>query len=157
MTRTLYRALLWLHPAAFRQEFADEMLWIFDQATANEGAAGLFFDGLISLSRQWLLRSNAWKIAVALGLAFFQVTVGGRLLISVPHRYGPIATAPPHSSLVALINTSSLARQPLTVGMVMVLALFVLGGLTLLIIGLTYWARSFATRVRSTSNRVARC
>jgi hypothetical protein len=32
MTRRLYRLLLRLHPQAFRERFAQEMLWIFDQA-----------------------------------------------------------------------------------------------------------------------------
>jgi len=29
-TRLIYRLLLWLHPLAFRKQFGDEMLWIFD-------------------------------------------------------------------------------------------------------------------------------
>ena len=51
MTRALYRWLLWLHPPAFRREFAGEMLWIFEEASA-EGVAPLFADGLLSLLRQ---------------------------------------------------------------------------------------------------------
>ena len=34
----------------------------------SQGALALFFDGLGSLARQWLLRSGWWKIALALGL-----------------------------------------------------------------------------------------
>jgi hypothetical protein len=33
VTRSLYRHLVWLHPPAFRQKFAEEMLWIFDETT----------------------------------------------------------------------------------------------------------------------------
>jgi hypothetical protein len=75
MTRLLYRALLWLHPPAFRRQFAEEMLWIFDQAAAAEGARTLFADALISLARQWLLRSGSWKLAAALAGALLQITL----------------------------------------------------------------------------------
>jgi hypothetical protein len=55
--RGLYAGLLRLHPKPFRQQFADEMLWIFDQQAAEERGAGrLFLDALASLARQWLLR-----------------------------------------------------------------------------------------------------
>jgi hypothetical protein len=76
MTRTLYRWLLWLHPPAFRREFAGEMLWIFEEAAA-EGVAPLFADGVISLLRQWLLRSGPWKIAAAVIGGLVEVTAGG--------------------------------------------------------------------------------
>ncbi len=76
MSRTLYRWLLWLHPPAFRREFAGEMLWIFEEASA-EGVVPLFTDGVISLLRQWLLRMGPWKIAVALIGAFVEVFAGG--------------------------------------------------------------------------------
>ena len=66
MTRTIYRSLLGLHPRAFRERFAGEMLWLFDETLATEGAAALLFDGLLSLARQWLLRRMTWKVAVAL-------------------------------------------------------------------------------------------
>ena len=62
MTRTLYRSLLWLHPPAFRREFAGEMLWIFDESTASEWPARLLLDGLALLARQWMFRCGAWKV-----------------------------------------------------------------------------------------------
>ena len=62
MTRTLYRTLLWLHPPAFRREFAGEMLWIFDESTVSGGPARLLLDGLASLARQWMIRCGAWKV-----------------------------------------------------------------------------------------------
>ena len=37
MSRSLYRLLLNLHPPAFRERFAAEMLWIFDEAAATQG------------------------------------------------------------------------------------------------------------------------
>jgi hypothetical protein len=62
MTRTLYRGLLWLHPAAFREEFGAEMQWIFDEVSPS-GVIGLFADAVTSLLRQWIFRWGAWKIA----------------------------------------------------------------------------------------------
>ncbi len=62
MRRGLYRCLIWLHPAVFRQRYAEEMLWIFDE-TIGQGVLPLFVDGVISLFRQWLVRSNIWKMA----------------------------------------------------------------------------------------------
>src|SRR5262249_50783325 len=54
--RRLYRSILRLHPARFRREFGDEMLWIFDEELAKRGAVPLFLDALASLGRQWMLR-----------------------------------------------------------------------------------------------------
>lgn len=76
MIRTLYQWLLWLHPPRFRREFAGEMLWIFESSVESEGPAGLFFDGLRSLARQWLLRSGSWKVGAALAGAALQVGAG---------------------------------------------------------------------------------
>jgi hypothetical protein len=64
MMRRTYRSLLWLHPAAFRRQFEEEMLWIFDEA-AGACAASLFSDVGVSLVRQWLLRSDLWVWVVA--------------------------------------------------------------------------------------------
>lgn len=63
MTRLLYRGLVRLHPRAFRERFGDEMLSVFDEA-ASTGSAAFFADGLESLLRQWLFRSELWKMAV---------------------------------------------------------------------------------------------
>lgn len=77
MTRAIYASLLRLHPPAFRRRFANEMLWIFDETLVSEGAVILLFDLLISVTRQWLVRSGVWKAALALALGALQVTVGG--------------------------------------------------------------------------------
>jgi len=61
MTRTLYRSLIGLHPPAFRLQFASELLWIFDEARDESDATPLLYDAVISLLRQWLLRSGMWK------------------------------------------------------------------------------------------------
>ena len=61
----MYRCLLWLHPEAFRRQFAEEMLCIFDEAVYVCGTASLFCDASGSLVRQWLLRSGLWMWVVA--------------------------------------------------------------------------------------------
>lgn len=59
MIRSLYRFLLRLHPPAFRRRFSEEMLWIFDETqSARRGTASLFTDGLGSLTRQWMMRTE---------------------------------------------------------------------------------------------------
>ena len=54
-----YRFLLALHPKAFQEEFAAEMLWIFEEQSAQRGCVPLFTDALVSLGRQWMFRSTA--------------------------------------------------------------------------------------------------
>ena len=65
MMRRVYRWLLWLHPASFRRQFEEEMLWIYDEAADAWGAPSFFSDASVSLFRQWLLRSGLWIWAVA--------------------------------------------------------------------------------------------
>jgi len=77
MMRALYRCLLQLHPPSFRRQFAGEMLWIFEEASSSQGTLALFLDGLISLARQWLLRSGSWKVAVAIVGGLLEITAGG--------------------------------------------------------------------------------
>jgi Ca2+-binding EF-hand superfamily protein len=57
MVRFLYACLLRLHPRPFRQRYAGEMLWIFDQAI--DSRARLMTDAVVSLWRQWALRPQA--------------------------------------------------------------------------------------------------
>jgi hypothetical protein len=40
------------------------MLWIFDEES-KQGPARLLADGIVSLMRQWVLRSGWWKLPVA--------------------------------------------------------------------------------------------
>jgi uncharacterized protein (TIGR03435 family) len=51
--RHIYRLLLRLHPAAFRNEFAREMALDFEEALHTYGLARLFLDAAGSLARQW--------------------------------------------------------------------------------------------------------
>jgi len=89
--RTFYRCLLRLHPPAFRGRFTGQMLWIFDE-TNPAGRPVLFLDCFVSIARQWVLRSGAWKALAAAGTALVQITAGGliwlalRQVDAVPHR-----------------------------------------------------------------------
>jgi hypothetical protein len=64
----LYALLIRLHPLAFRNRFAPEMLLVFEEAANSWGAGALICDAIFSLLRQWLIRSNLWKWLAA-GLA----------------------------------------------------------------------------------------
>ncbi|MGH9575238.1 MAG: hypothetical protein ACRD40_17130 [Candidatus Acidiferrales bacterium] len=67
MRRLFYRCLIRLHPRAFRERFADEMLCVFDEAEHAAGVA-LLADAAGSLMRQWILRSGLWRWAVGAGI-----------------------------------------------------------------------------------------
>ena len=79
MLRLIYICLLRCHPRGFKQRFADEMLWIYDQKTARERAgtvgARLIVDGVVSLMRQWVLRPELRRgPAVARGEALAEIS-----------------------------------------------------------------------------------
>ncbi len=61
MVRSVYALILRLHPRPFRQRFAKEMLWIFDQTMGARARSALVADALLSLARQWTLRSEFWE------------------------------------------------------------------------------------------------
>jgi hypothetical protein len=153
--RNCYRCLLWLHPPVFRREFAGEMLWIFDRTAESQGVTNLFFDGFGSLARQWLLRTGWWKIALALWLALLEVTFGGfgMLLFGRRHLVEP-SFAPRVGEIAEFSHNGAIAHQPLTIGIVMYLAVFVTSGLLVMVIGLTFWVKSFAARRSHAVDRV---
>jgi uncharacterized membrane protein len=85
MTRTLYRRLIDLHPPAFRLRFEHELLWIFDESSDSSGA--LLYDAVISLLRQWLLRSGMWKWVLGGIAGAVPVLIGfGSFLFNWPMR-----------------------------------------------------------------------
>jgi hypothetical protein len=152
MIRACYRGLLWLHPPLFRRQFAVEMLWIFDQAAESQGALTLLRDGLASLVRQWLLRSGWWKIAAALALALLEIVFGGfGTMLFAPGRIIRPATGSP---IAEFAHQGAIAHLPLTIGMVMYLAVFVTGGLVVLVIGLSFWMKTVSARGRPAVHRV---
>jgi uncharacterized protein (TIGR03435 family) len=56
LERRLYLLVLRLHPAAFRNQFAEEMAFDFEDASHTYGSARLWLDVLHSLTRQWTAR-----------------------------------------------------------------------------------------------------
>ena len=62
-SRSLYRFILRLHPACFRKQYEDQMLWIYDESVQSRGVVSLLFDAFVSLFRQWVLRSGYWRHA----------------------------------------------------------------------------------------------
>ena len=105
MTRLFYRCLVALHPPMFRREFGPEMLWIFDEAATDFGVAGLFGDALASLTRQWVVRAGAWKLAAA--------AVGGLLMLlpglMLTHSIHPARRVVPEESPNAFFFVASAA------------------------------------------------
>jgi hypothetical protein len=112
VTRRLYCGLVRIHPPAFRREFGPEMLWIYDQAAPETGGAALFLDALMSLARQWLLRSGFWKILAAVAGGAIQVSFAGALIHGV-RRFQTTAALPPEMAglmrLIVLITVGLLA------------------------------------------------
>lgn len=51
--RLAYRAIIYLHPRNFREEFGAEMLWIFEEESRNGAALPrLILDGICSIALQ---------------------------------------------------------------------------------------------------------
>jgi hypothetical protein len=84
IARLIYSGLIALHPTGFRRQFGDEMRSIFDEITAA-GCSGLrlISDGVVSLARQWLLRSGCWRPCASLMLSAVLFT--GLPFLSVRH------------------------------------------------------------------------
>lgn len=64
--RGLYRLVLRLHPPAFRERFAGEMLWIFDQSARDGDALRMMADGCVSLAKQWMSMDTVPRTDAAL-------------------------------------------------------------------------------------------
>jgi hypothetical protein len=139
MTRTLYRGLLWLHPPAFRREFAGEMLWIFEEAAAG-GVAPLFADGLLSLLRQWLLRSGPWKLAAAVIGGLLEVTAGGLggLLFGRSPMMAHLATAQ--------VQRPVSPAEALAMNNLIHVAMWAVMGVLLMVVVLVFWVKGLNSR-----------
>ncbi|HEX4139228.1 MAG TPA: hypothetical protein VHY09_02705 [Candidatus Methylacidiphilales bacterium] len=79
MRRFFYRALIALHPPRFRDRFGDEMLCVFDESGRGR-TVRLFADGVLSLLRQWLLRSNLWKMAAGAAISSLLLLAWGNAM-----------------------------------------------------------------------------
>lgn len=60
MLRLLYSLILRMHPAYFRQRFAEEMLMMFDMQSGRLARSKTLLDGAVSLIRQWTSRPEFW-------------------------------------------------------------------------------------------------
>jgi hypothetical protein len=85
MAARLYRWLVRMHPSTFRERFGAEMLCLYDEAERGERPR-LVADGVVSLARQWVVRSRYWIIGVAVLGAFLQLAVAGRAWLGVTRR-----------------------------------------------------------------------
>lgn len=120
MTRLLYGLLVWLHPNDYREKFADDMLWVFDQLRCRRGVTSLLTDGAISLVRQWFFGFGLWKPLVGLVLAAVPILsvlhgVGGQQRRFLPDFDPPSGTCEwPPESVVTLDLRSPGDRVHLT-------------------------------------------
>lgn len=135
MTRLLYRSLLQMHPTSFRRRFAAEMLCIFDEVAAGATIA-LFADAVVSLARQWFLRTGAWKALAALLGAFVQVTIGGFSFFLISRHSGLVTS--PVSGFPPLPPESAELIQ---------LMLWISGSVVIIVLLTTLWVRNFTRRV----------
>ena len=76
MATRLYRWLVRLHPPSFRERFGAEMLCVYDEADCGE-RRHLLSDGVVSLARQWVVRSRYWVVGVAVLGALLQLVLAG--------------------------------------------------------------------------------
>src|SRR5437879_1402186 len=91
--RSLYSCMLRLHPPSFQREFADQMLWIFDEVAANQGTSALFVDAALSLLRQWIIR-GALRELLAGEITVVPVSGAGADLFAWEHINVPQASLP---------------------------------------------------------------
>ena len=134
MVRMVYAGLLLMHPPAFRRRFMEEMLYIFDEAARSTSAIPLLCDALVSLARQWILRSGAWKLAAAVVGACLQVAVGGLIWAALRHD-GRWRGDTPASDLLALDG-------------LMRFSLVSIGGLVLMVVMASLWMGRFMRKRR---------
>jgi hypothetical protein len=121
--RFLYVRLLRMHPAAFRESFATEMLWIFDETAHVENPIALLLDCSVSLFRQWILRSGLWRIIPAIAgasLQFGAISLCWHFPRIVPcsaHSAAPIAHAASGMGLLAITLVVATARTVVVVAL----------------------------------------
>ncbi len=131
MTRSLFKGLLWIHPPAFRKQFAAEMIWIYDEAALESSGAAFVGDAAISLLRQWFLRTALWKVLAAIA--------GGALELRVAFGFVHTVTRFSTPSAFSAVNPELSALMQL-------IALVTLGLLSAVIL-LVFWWRSMQRRI----------
>jgi len=152
MKRTLYQYLVRLHPPTFRRQFAEEMLWVFEEAEASAGAFSLYSDGLVSLIRQWTLHAGAWKLPVALVGACLQITAGG-LVWLIPWHSHALTGFKVDRCRGGETEYASVA-DVVAMGHLIPLILVLVGALVLMVVAASLWAKGFLAQRTRTSARV---
>jgi hypothetical protein len=84
-TGRFYQWLVRLHPAAFRERFGAEMLWVYGEAGGGERPR-LLADGVLSLARQWIWRSRYWIGGAAACGALLQLAAAGTVWLGAARR-----------------------------------------------------------------------
>ncbi len=142
MVRKLYTCLLLMHPPVFRRRFAAEMLCIFDEAALSTGTFTLIVDAVASLGRQWILRSESWKLALAIIAACLQITAGGLIWVALGRR------SPLHRSTLSVPDAAALVQL-----MRFIVAAVI--GIVLMVAAASLWMKGFV-RTRSQGLRLGR-
>jgi hypothetical protein len=130
-----------MHPVEFRSEFGDQMISIFEEMTAEcTNATGLCFDAMVSLARQWLVRSGMlWKALVSIALT--------GLTFAVPLRA-------PH------MRPWSISPEPVsqaTAEDLVKITLAVFGIISLILVATVSWSRAVSDKRRAAAHRQLRC
>lgn len=142
MVRKVYTCLLLMHPPVFRRRFVAEMLCIFDEAAPSMGIFALIVDAVASLARQWILRSESWKLALAIVGACLQVTAGGLIWVALGRGSAL------HKGTPSIPDAAAL-------GPLMRFIVAAVGGIVLMVAAASLWMMSFIRR-RSRDLRLAR-
>jgi hypothetical protein len=134
MATRLYRWLVRLHPPAFRERYGPEMLCVYDEAECGERPR-LLADGIVSLVRQWVVRSRYWIVGVAVLGALLQFAVAGTAWLG--------AARP---ALTRWLPDPSLSQDPSAQGGVLLLGAGLVCAVLLLMTGLAALVRGAARR-----------
>jgi len=119
--RSVYQLILRIHPASFRDEFAEEMLWIFDEECRQGRARRVFLDGVWSLVRQRCVFQRAPKpVTAGIGLIISDDGIGAArltqagLLVSVLIAEFLLVLSPKSASSLSLRWPESVLHCTLT-------------------------------------------
>ena len=123
MVRWLYIQLLMAHPAVFRDRFGEEMLEAFDLSSGVREHWRLLVDNLLSVARQWVLRSEfhePWRAPSAAGSGYDLITFQ-QIEPYKPNRIalmqGGLAAILLLFGMVSAINHGGNKLRTLTIGM----------------------------------------
>ena len=91
------------------------MLSIFEEEGMHEYQGAIVMDGFASLARQWVLRTDAWKVLAAMAGAFVQIWGCGLRTLSHQHWSQNTQALTPYMEQVILITLGSICILFITV------------------------------------------